>query len=63
MGDIQNGQGGQFSETFAKEQGDGISKGGRVAAKYMGTLRDQEEMRALGKEQVLRVSCTIILDV
>lgn len=28
---------------------------GRVAPKYMGTLADQRDMSALGREQVLRV--------
>lgn len=56
LGKLKNGSNGQsMSPSFVDEHGSGLSKEGRVAAKYMGTVADREEMRALGKEQVLRV--------
>lgn len=43
--------GNNISTVFADE---GLAKG-HVAQKYIGTMADQRDMQALGKEQVLRV--------
>lgn len=46
---------GHSTAISVEEQGDAPAKNGRLLAKYMGTLADKEDMRALGKVQVLRV--------
>lgn len=43
--------GNNISTVFADQ---GLAKG-HVAQKYIGTMADQRDMQALGKEQVLRV--------
>lgn len=35
--------------------GDGVGTKGHVSGKYIGTVADQQDMLALGKDQVLRV--------
>lgn len=37
------------------------SQKGHVEPRYMGTLADRRDMNALGRVQVLRVSCSVLV--
>lgn len=50
-------EGGNIEGRIYVEGSQNVEKARLVAPKYMGTIRDQRDMSALGRVQVLRVGC------